>query len=114
MHVFPRHCFAGQDTEHLPRNVTATNRHDETSARRDGLAGFGSDKLCSRRGCGVGVGVNLKSHAKFYEPFIIGLRQPPGGWIPAVASGPQVCGSYSWTGVPAFSAGSTILHASST
>jgi hypothetical protein len=62
MHVFPRHCFAGQDAKHLPRDVTATDRHDETSARSDGLAGFGGNKLCSRCGRSIGVRVNLNSH----------------------------------------------------
>ena len=67
MHVLPRDFLVGQDAEHLPRNVPAANRHNETSARRNGLAGLRGDKLCSRRGRGVGIGVNFNSHTRLFR-----------------------------------------------
>src|SRR5207302_11489015 len=44
-----------------------------------------------------------------------GFCQPPGGvTLCSTSFGPQVPGSYSYTGVPACSTGSTMRHASST
>ena len=43
-----------------------------------------------------------------------GFRQPPSGVTRSVSAGPQVFGSYSNTGVPAFRAGSPMRHPSST
>src|SRR5262249_27225802 len=50
-----------------------------------------------------------------HDDLTVGFCQPPGGaTLESTSFGPQVPGSYSWTGVPAFSTGSTIRHASST
>src|SRR5262245_28639012 len=56
--------------------------------------------------------VHLK--ALVYRSLTTGLCQPPGGATAEAASaGPQVLGSYSCTGVAAFSTGSTMRQASS-
>jgi hypothetical protein len=111
MHGGPGQVFISQRPQHRPRGAAPTDRHDEATARRDGRprlpGGEGDGRLRHRNG--IGQGFDLHGNRT------VGLCQPPSGeTLESTSFGPQVPGSYSWTGVSSFSTGSTIRHASST
>ena len=111
MHVGPGHVLIGECSQHLPRGVTPADSHHEAAARPDGLARLrgGEGRPGERDRIDIGQSFDL------HDVLIAGFCQPPAGEIRESTSlGPQVPGSYSNTGVPSFSTGSTIRHASST
>lgn len=115
VHTIPRNVFAGQLAEHLPRGTTTADGQDEATARHKGFPRLGGNEPGSRLGHGIGEDLHL------YELFSVsdwsvatGLCQPPvGETISSTSLGPQVFGSYTWTGVSAFNTGSTMRQASS-
>jgi hypothetical protein len=110
VHIGPRQRLIGQRTQHRPCGVTANDGHDEAAARGDGRTCLPGGECRSRPRHRVGIGQRFDPH-----DLTVGFCQPPGGETRASTSfGPQVPGSYSQTGVPAFSRGSTIRQASST
>src|SRR6516162_2177931 len=118
MHGFPGYVLIRQGAQHLPRRMTAADGHDEPAARRHGRVRQGGNDLGSLAGNRIGIGKNFNLHVFAStpdQPSTVGFCQPPGGTkVLSTSAGPQVFGSYSWTGVPAFSTGSTMRHASST
>src|SRR5262249_3921186 len=118
MHGFPGHVLIRQGAQHLPRRMTAADGHDEPAERRHGRPALGGKSPGRLAGNRIGLGKNFNLHASAStpdQPSTVGFCQPPGGTtVLSTSAGPQVFGSYSWTGVPAFTAGSTMRHASST
>src|SRR6516164_7613135 len=118
MHGFPGNILIRQSAQHLPRRMAAADGHDEPATCRHGRPRFGGNDLGSLAGNRLGIGKNFNLHVCASipdQPATVGLSQPPGGTtFLSTWAGPQVFGSYSWTGVFAFSAGSTMRHASST
>src|SRR5215813_7749714 len=47
VYAFPGHLFVCQGTQHLPRRVAATDRHQETPSRRDSTLDLCSDEFRS-------------------------------------------------------------------
>src|SRR5215472_1891366 len=98
--------------------MPAADGHDEAPMRRHGRPRLGGNDLGSLAGNRIGIGKNFNLHASAStpdQPSTVGFCQPPGGTtVLSTSAGPQVLGSYSWTGVPAFATGSTMRHASST
>ena len=113
MDARPRHvCHRGERAQHHPGRAAAAHGDGEAPARRDRRAGLAGDERGARPRDRVGVGEDLDVHGAAPR---VGFCQPPGGvTVESTSFGPQVPGSYSYTGVPAFSTGSTIRHASST
>src|SRR6516164_8695511 len=118
MHGFPGYVLTRQCAQHLPGRTTAADGHDESTTRRHGRPRFGGNDLGSLAGNRIGIGKNFNLHVSAStpdQPSTVGFCQPPGGTtVLSTSAGPQVFGSYSWTGVPAFATGSTMRHASST
>jgi len=111
VHVTPGHILIGQDTQHRPRSTAATDGDNEATPRGDSGPRLPGGEGSARPRYRIGIG----QHFDFHGTVTVGFCQPPSGETLAPTSfGPQVPGSYSWTGVPAFSTGSTIRHASST
>src|SRR5262249_7730371 len=101
----------GERAQHRPRSVTAAEGHDETATRSDGRARLRGGE-CGARSCDR---IGIRQRLDLHDDFTVGFCQPPGGETLASTSfGPQVPGSYSWTGASPFSTGSTMRHASST
>src|SRR5262249_32886326 len=98
--------------------MTTADGHDEPAARRHGRPRQGGNDLGSLAGNRIGIGKNFNFHVSASapdQPSTVGFCQPPGGtMVLSTSAGPQVFGSYSWTAVPAFNAGSTMRPASST
>src|SRR5262247_100965 len=69
VHTFPRNLFVRQGAQHLPGCVAATDRHDETAARRDSSSGLRSDDLGSltRHCVSIGKYLNLHGNAPTIE-----------------------------------------------
>src|SRR5262249_32584856 len=116
LHLLPWDFFACQRTQHLPGSMASADRHEEATACDDSIPSLrGNDR---RRLAGIGVGKNFNIHGCASlpdHPVTVGFCQPPGGTtFLSTSAGPQVFDSYSWTGVFAFSTGSTMRHASST
>src|SRR5262249_57668275 len=109
---------AGQGTQHLPGSRASADRHDEATAGDDRVTSLRSNDCGSLARNRIGVGKNFNSHVCAStpdQPVTVGFCQPPGGTtFLSTSAGPQVFGSYSWTGVFAFSTGSTMRQASST
>src|SRR5262245_22822171 len=86
--------------------------------RRHDRPRFGGNDLSSLSGNRICIGKNFSLHVSASapdQPATVGFCQPPGGTtFLSTSAGPQVFGSYSWTGVFAFTSGSTMRHASST
>src|SRR5262249_20058961 len=118
MHGFPGYVLIRQGTQHLPRRMTAADGHDEPATRHHGRPRLSGNDLAGLVGNRIGIGknFNLRVYASAPDqPSTVGFCQPPGGTtVLSTSAGPQVLGSYSWTGVPAFTTGSTMRHASST
>lgn len=107
----PGQRLIGERAQHLPRGVAAADRHDEATPRRDGGTRLPGGEYRARSPHLVRVGERLDPH----DELTIGFSHPHEGDTRASTSfGPHVPGSYSWTGVAAFSTGSTMRHASST
>src|SRR5262245_18996510 len=98
--------------------MAAADRHDEAAACDDGVPRLRGNDRGTLAGNRIGVGKNFNIHACASppdQPVAVGFCQPPGGaTCLSTSTGPQVFGSYSWTGVIAFSTGSTMRQASST
>ena len=118
VHVLPWDVLLRQDTQHLPRRASAADGRDEAAARAHRVSALLDDRGRRHLRNRIGICQHFDSHARLRLPnqlARLGLCQPPGGatfW--STALGPHVFGSYAWTGVPAFSTGSTIRQASST
>src|SRR5262245_28002964 len=69
VYAFPGHLFVCQSTQHLPRRVATTDRHDETAARRDSRSSLRSDDLGSltRHRISIGKYLNLHGSAPIIE-----------------------------------------------
>src|SRR5262245_1261548 len=118
MHESPGYVLIGQSAHHLPRRMAPADGHDEPATRRDDRPRFGGNDRGSLPGNRLGIGQSFNLHVCASppdQPATARFCQPPGGTtLLSTSAGPQVFGSYSWTGVFAFSTGSTMRHASST
>jgi hypothetical protein len=118
MHLLPRDFFARQGTQHLPGSMASADGHEEATACDDSVTSLRGNDRGSLAGNRIGVGKNFNLHVCAStpdQPVTVGFCQPPGGTTClSTSAGPQVFGSYSWTGVFAFSTGSTMRQASST
>src|SRR5262245_65702132 len=76
VHTFPRNLFVRQGAQHLPGRVAATDRHDETAARRDSSSGLCSDEFRSlARDC-IGIGKYVNLHKQLLgELWSIGVEE---------------------------------------
>ena len=111
VHVGPGHLFVGQGAQHRPWRMTAADRHDEATTRGDGRPRLPRCECGGRSRHRIGIGQRIDPH----DDLTVGFCQPPGGaTLESTSLGPQVPGSYSYTGVLAFRTGSTMRHASST
>src|SRR5262245_17012463 len=131
VHACPWDVLFGKSTKHHPWHVPSADSHDETAAGGNGLARLRGDHRGGFLSYCIRVGKDFNSHGSSplrswssqaageygtedVSSFAAGLCQPPAGLSRSASAGPQVCGSYSYIGVPALSAGSTMRHASST
>src|SRR6516225_4117361 len=118
MQSIPRNVFIGQRAEHDPRRVTTADGQDEVTTCGDRLMRIRRNDRCRSPGDGFGIRAYFHLHSVLLrgpQGATTGSCQPPGGaMIEAASLGPQLFGSYSWTGGAAASTGSTIRHASST
>ena len=116
VHVFPRHVgHLRQRLQHHPRGAAAAERDGEAAAGGDRRARLAGDEGGAGPRDRVGVGEDFDLHAAARYAATVGFTQPPGGvTVSPTSCGPQAPGSYSFTGVPLFSTGSTMRQASST
>src|SRR5262249_54277301 len=107
-----------QGAQHLPGCMASADRHDEAAARDDGVPGLCGNGRGSLAGNRTGVGKHFNIHVCSLppdQPVTVGFCQSPGGTTClSTSAGPQVSGSYPWTGVVVLSTGSTMRQASST
>ena len=115
-HARPRHVRQpGQRAQHDPWGATAAERNREAAASGDRRTRLARDEGGARTRDRVGIGKDFGFHCTPRYAATVGFTQPPGGvTFSPTSCGPQVPGSYSFTGVPLFSTGSTMRQASST
>ena len=110
--LLPGDVLSRERSQHPPRRLPAADREREPAAGGHRVARRGGEPAAGADGDRAGVGEGLDLHGAS-TPQDFARNQPP-GTSSSAAFGPQVPGSYSWIGVLAWIAGSTIRHASST